>query len=291
MAFQSMEDMIREANEKALPLWKLLQLDDIADGLLTEEQSWEKMTLIYRTMKAAYASYDPERKSHSGLVGGDGEKMRRAAIEGKTISGSFMSRVMEYALKMAECNACMKRIVAAPTAGSCGVIPAVFCAYEEFFGADESSMVEGLYVSAGIGEVIASRAFVAGAAGGCQAEIGAASAMAAAGLTYIRGGSLEAISHSCTMALSNLLGLVCDPVAGLVEVPCVKRNVGGAVIALAASEMAMAGITSVMNADETIDAMKEVGEALPAKLRETGLGGLASTPTAQKIAKQLVDED
>ena len=238
-------------------------------------------------MKEVYRTYDPAQMSRSGLVGGDGQRMNQAVAQGKTVSGGFLGNVMEKALKMAESNACMKRIVAAPTAGSCGVIPAVFCAYEEMYHVDEEDMIRGLYVCAGIGEVIASRAFLAGAAGGCQAEIGSASAMAAAGLTYLRGGSAEAVAHSCSMALSNLLGLVCDPVAGLVEVPCVKRNVIGAVNAVTSSDLAIAGIRTRIPPDEVIDAMKEVGESLPVRLRETGEGGLAATPSGMKIAREL----
>lgn len=287
MAFQAIQDMLEESRQKNSSLWEILLEDDLADSRMEREESLEKMRHIYHTMKEAYENYDPQQMSNSGLVGGDGEKIRRAMEGGGMVSGEYIGKVIEKALKMAEANACMKRIVAAPTAGSCGVIPAVFCAYEEVFGADEQRMLEGLYVAAGIGEVIAARAFVAGAAGGCQAEIGAASAMAAAGLTYIRGGSNEAVAHSCTMALSNLLGLVCDPVAGLVEVPCVKRNVIGAVNAVSCSDMAMAGIRSRIMPDEVIDAMKEIGEALPTKLRETGEGGLAATPSGVRIAKEL----
>lgn len=287
MAYQAIADMIAEAEEKKIPLWRLLLEDDLEDSRLTEEESLEKMRRIYQTMKEAYRTYDPAQMSRSGLVGGDGQKMHQAVAQGKTVSGGFLGNVMEKALKMAESNACMKRIVAAPTAGSCGVIPAVFCAYEEMYHVDEEEMIRGLYVCAGIGEVIASRAFLAGAAGGCQAEIGSASAMAAAGLTYLRGGSAEAVAHSCSMALSNLLGLVCDPVAGLVEVPCVKRNVIGAVNAVTSSDLAIAGIRTRIPPDEVIDAMKEVGESLPVRLRETGEGGLAATPSGMKIAREL----
>ncbi|MCI5901208.1 MAG: L-serine ammonia-lyase, iron-sulfur-dependent, subunit alpha [Blautia sp.] len=287
MAYQAIADMIAEAEEKAMPLWRLLLEDDLEDSRLTEEESLNKMRCIYHTMKEAYRTYDPAQMSRSGLVGGDGQKMHQAVAQGKTVSGGFLGNVMEKALKMAESNACMKRIVAAPTAGSCGVIPAVFCAYEEMYHVDEEDMIRGLYVCAGIGEVIAARAFLAGAAGGCQAEIGSASAMAAAGLTYLRGGSAEAVAHSCSMALSNLLGLVCDPVAGLVEVPCVKRNVIGAVNAVTSSDLAIAGIRTRIPPDEVIDAMKEVGESLPARLRETGEGGLAATPSGMKIAREL----
>lgn len=287
MAFQSIADMLKAAKEKALPLWRILYEDDLEDTKMDKVESLAKMSHTYQAMKNIYETYDPSQISNSGLVGGDGARMEKSLLSGEAVCGEFIGRVMVNALKMAEANACMRRIVAAPTAGSCGVLPAVFCTYEELYHVEEQPMLEGLYVAAGIGSVIAARAFVSGAAGGCQAEIGAASAMAAAGLTYIRGGSNEAVAHSSAMALANLLGLVCDPVAGLVEVPCVKRNVIGAVNAVTSSDLAMAGIRSRIPPDEVIDAMREVGTSLPAHLRETGEGGLATTPTGIKYAKSI----
>lgn len=191
---------------------------------------------------------------------------------------------------MGESNACMRKIVAAPTAGACGVMPAVLISLYKEKNIDEETIVKAFYVAAGVGQVVASRAFIAGAAGGCQAEIGTASAMAAAALAYIKGGGVKEISSAAGAALQNLMGLVCDPVAGLVEVPCVKRNVVGAVNALSCADMAMAGIGNVIPTDEIIDAMKEVGEALPAELRETGEGGVANTPTGRKIKEEIIGE-
>ncbi len=287
MAFSSIEEILKRAEGSELSLWEIIYRDDMEDSGMDAKASLEKMTLTYQAMKDVYNNYDEKHTSASGLVGGDGAKMEESVKNGVSISGEFMGKVMANALKMAEANACMRRIVAAPTAGSCGVIPAVFCTYEEHFGISEEKMVEALYVAAGVGSVIATRAFVSGAAGGCQAEIGAASAMAAAGLTYLRGGSNEACMYSAAMALANLLGLVCDPVAGLVEVPCVKRNVIGAVNAVSSSDMAIAGISSRIPPDEVIDAMREVGVSLPVQLRETGEGGLAATPTGIKIKKEV----
>ena len=188
---------------------------------------------------------------------------------------------------MGESNACMKRIVAAPTAGACGVIPAVLVPLYRAGKADREQIVHSLYVTAGIGQVIASRAFIAGAAGGCQAEVGTASSMAAGALVYLKGGNNSQIMHAAGMALKNLLGLVCDPVAGLVEVPCVKRNVIGAVNALSSADMALAGITSRIPPDQVIDAMREVGESMHVSLRETGKGGVANTPRAKEIVEHL----
>ena len=206
---------------------------------------------------------------------------------GNTLGGDFMSQVIVQALQMGESNACMKRIVAAPTAGACGVLPAVLVPLYRERHVEEERIIESLFVAAGIGQVIASRAFIAGAAGGCQAEIGSASAMAAGALVSIREGSAEQIMHAAAMALKNLLGLVCDPVAGLVEIPCVKRNVIGAVNAIASADMALAGIMSRIPPDQVIDAMREIGETMHSSLRETGEGGVANTPAAKEIAERL----
>lgn len=181
----------------------------------------------------------------------------------------------------------MKRIVATPTAGACGVMPAVLVTYFREYGVEEDRMIEAIYVAAGIGQVIANRASLAGASGGCQAEIGSASGMTAAAICSVRGGSEAQMGYACAMALKNLMGLVCDPVAGLVEVPCVKRNVGGAVNALAAADMALAGIISQIPVDQVIDAMGEVGIKMDVSLRETSLGGVAVSPRGIEIAEKL----
>lgn len=194
---------------------------------------------------------------------------------------------MARAIKMAESNACMKRIVAAPTAGSCGVVPAILITYERMTNTSENDMVKALFVAAGIGDVIARRASISGARGGCQAEIGASSAMAAGALAWLKSGSSHLITQAAAMALKSLLGLVCDPVAGLVEVPCVKRNASGAMNALCAVDMALAGIESAIPADEVIDAMREIGDLMHKDLRETGKGGLAATATGMAIAERL----
>lgn len=288
MSFRSLDEMVKESKEHNKPFWRVILEDDMEERLVSEEESLEKMGQLYRAMKEADTAYDKDLTSASGLVGGDGRKMARALMEGKVLGGSFIGEVISKALKMGESNACMKKIVAAPTAGSCGVIPAVLITYEEQYGASLQQMIEALYVASGIGQVIAARAFLSGAAGGCQAEIGSASAMAAAALAYLNGGDEEAIVHAAAMSLKNLLGLVCDTVAGLVEVPCVKRNVVGAVNAIAGADMAVAGIRSQIPPDEVIDAMREVGEALPKTLRETGEGGLAATPKGIEIKSRFL---
>lgn len=287
--YRSLEELCRQAEEITGGFWKAVEEDDCKERQISEEESFSQLKAMYQAMREADQNYDPALKSRSGLVGTDGGKLQEYADHGEPVCGEFLGRVMAKAVKMGESNACMKRIVAAPTAGACGVVPAVFLSMQEKYGFSDEKMTEALYVAAGIGGVIASRAFIAGAQGGCQAEVGSAAAMAAGGAAYLRGGDAESIVHAAAMALKNLLGLVCDPVAGLVEVPCVKRNVSGAVVALSAADMALAGVRSKILPDEVIDAMREVGMAMPACVRETGEGGLAATPTGVRCRSCLQD--
>lgn len=287
MAFTSVKQMLNEAENNKMTLAEAICLSDLQESGISRESSLAQMKELWQVMLTTSDDYRPEDRSNSGMVGGDAEKIKNAAAEGRLIGDSYFNEVIEEALKTAECNACMKRIVAAPTAGSCGVIPAVLIPLYRRGEASEDEIIDALYVAAGFGQITAERASVSGAEGGCQAEIGTASAMAAAALAYIKGCSAEACSHAFAMSLGNLLGLVCDPVAGLVEVPCVKRNVIGAVNAISAANMAIAGITSRIPADEVIDAMGSVGDMMHSSLRETGLGGLAATPTGVSISESL----
>ena len=284
--YRSLEGICRAAGEEKA-FWEVIREDDCQERQLSLEESFSQMRAMYQAMKEADAAYDPSLASRSGLAGRDGGRMEAYVNTGDAICGTFMGRVMERAVKMGESNACMKRIVAAPTAGACGVVPAVLLSMQEKYGFSDDRMTEALYVAGGIGGVIASRAFISGAEGGCQAEIGSASSMAAGAAVSLRGGSAGMIAQAAAMAMKNLLGLVCDPVAGLVEVPCVKRNVSGAVVALAAADMALAAIVSRIAPDEVIDAMREVGMVMPACLRETGEGGLAATPGGMCAAGRL----
>lgn len=282
MSYNSLEEIVRECEEKALPFDEVILLDDMNERNVKREDSLAAMYGMWEAMKRADAGYDGNLKSRSGLVGGAGAAMKAYVESGKALCGSFVGDVMASALAMGESNACMKRIVAAPTAGACGVLPAVLVNYQKRNGTPDEEIVRALYTAAGIGQVVAARAYIAGASGGCQAEIGTASAMAAGALTALRGGSPSQITHAAAMALKNLLGLVCDPVGGLVEVPCVKRNVIGSVNALSAADMALAGISSRIPPDQVIDAMREVGDQMHPTLRETGQGGLANTPAARE---------
>lgn len=290
MSFHSLEEIRMFCERKSVPFWKAVQLSDMDERGVTEEESLRMMEEMWDAMKSAEVNYDGERMSHSGLTGGAGAQMESYLEKNDSLCGEFTGRVMAEALKMAESNACMQRIVAAPTAGACGVIPAVLLTACRERKIPEEDIVKALYTAAGIGQVVAERAFIAGAAGGCQAEVGTASAMAAGALAGLCGGDAEQIIHAVAMALKNLLGLVCDPVAGLVEIPCVKRNVIGAVNALAAADMALAGIESRIPADQVIDAMKEVGESMHVSLKETGEGGIANTPAAKRIREEIFPE-
>ena len=253
MAYQAVDEIMTRCEKDGVEFWKAVQLEDCEENGISEEESWKQMTLMWTRMKESVEAYDPEAVSRSGLVGSEGKQMDVYRENEKPLCGDFVSKVIANALKMGCNNACMKRIVAAPTAGACGVMPAVLVTYYKEYGVSEEIMIQSMYVAAGIGQVIANRASLAGASGGCQAEIGSASGMAAAAICGVRGGSKEQMAHACSMALKNLMGLVCDPVAGLVEVPCVKRNVGGAVNALAAADMALAGIISHIPLDQVID--------------------------------------
>lgn len=285
--FNSIELICKKEEETGTPFWKLVQQDDCHESAISEDTSFEKMKKMYQAMKDSALEYDSKMKSNSGLVGGEAGLLRKYLDEGNPLVGEYTGRVMELALRVAEGNACMKRIVAAPTAGSCGVVPAVFIATQEKLKLSDEKMTEALYVAAGVGEVIASRASLAGAEGGCQAEIGAASSMAAAGLVYLQGGTGRDCANAAALALKNLLGLACDPVAGLVEVPCVKRNVCGAMNAVTSAELTMAGIESKIPADEVFDAMNSVGKGMNPNIKETGNGGVAATPTGIRIKESM----
>lgn len=287
MALDSMKEIFERSARENIPFWEIVLQYDMEERQVSRQASMAKMLLTWQAIQDAADSYTGTQRSVSGLVGGDGLKMRLYARRGESIGGEFMDEVIVQAISMAESNACMRRIVAAPTAGSCGVVPAVLLPLCEREHYTQHELLEALYVTSGIGAVIAYRASISGAAGGCQAEIGTASAMAAGALVSLRGGTNEQIGHAVAMALKNLMGLVCDPVAGLVEVPCVKRNVIGAVNAISAADMALAGIESRIPVDEVIDAMGEVGRRMPVEFRETALGGLAATPTGKAVKERM----
>ena len=279
--YHTLQELQELAVHQKKEIWQIVQQEDMDASERTQEQSYEKMHQRYEAMKYADASYNGNLRSASGRAGGDGEKLHQYNASGKNICGAFIGLVMEKAIKMGESNACMRRIVAAPTARSCGVLPAVLLSFEEQFSATEEQMVQALYVAAGIGKVIAENAFIAGAAGGCQAEIGSAAAMSAGALAYLQGADPQTVMHAAALSLKNMLGLACDPVGGLVEVPCIKRNSYGAVNAVTSAQLALAGIRSAITPDDVIDSMRRIGNQMPTCLKETSEGGLATSASAE----------
>ena len=285
MAIESLAAL--ESACKDRDLFEVICESDCLERGVTSEESFERMRSMFAAMVHSAAGYSSSLRSASGMVGGDGGKMRAYLEKGHSVCGGYIGQVIAQALEMGENNACMKCIVAAPTAGSCGVMPAVLLPYQKREGLDDNAMIRALYVAGAIGQVVATKASIAGAAGGCQYEIGTASAMAAAAVCYLAGGDAQAVCHAAAMAIKSLLGLVCDPIAGLVEVPCVKRNAAGAMVAMCSADMALAGIRSAVPPDEVILAMREVGDKMDVSLRETGIGGVAGTPFGQAISDKM----
>ncbi len=231
---------------------------------------------LYCMQEAVQNGLDEQARSVTGLTGGQAALMMKYYRRGSSLCGTLLGKAEVYALATAECNACMGKIVAAPTAGACGILPGAIIAMMEEKGVTEEQAVDALFVAAAVGQSIATQASISGAEGGCQAECGSAAAMAAAALTHLQGGNAQQCADAAAFAIMNLLGLVCDPVGGLVEVPCVYRNVGSSGVACTAADMVLSGICCPIVPDEVIQAMKEVGDALPASLRETGEGGCAA---------------
>lgn len=291
LQYQSIAELCASAQEGGTKISAAVLMDQAEQMELDCRTLYEQMAKRLAIMRsAAAAGLAPDLRSTSGLSGGDAARLEAHAAGGG-ITGPLLNRAMARAVASAEYNAAMGKIVAAPTAGACGIIPGVLLPVLEEKLVPEEEAVMSLFTAGAVGMVIANRAAVAGAQGGCQAECGSAAAMAAAALTELFGGTPKQVGHACAMAIKNQLGLVCDPVAGLVEIPCIKRNAAGVMIAFSSAEMALAGIESKIPADECIAAMREVGEALPSTLRETAQGGLAATPTGLRLKRQIFGQN
>lgn len=288
MNYETIAGLVELAEECGEPISALVLRQQAEQLETSEEQVYERMAASYRVMaECIEPGCDPNLRSTSGLTGGSAYKMRKVSQEGRSLTGPMISGALYRALAVSELNASMGRIVAAPTAGSCGIMPAAVLTMQEERGLSERECVMSLFTASAVGMVIAHNACLAGAQGGCQAECGSAAAMAAAAITELSGGTPKMVSHAVAIALKNILGLVCDPVAGLVEIPCIKRNASGVAGAFVAAEMALAGIRSAIPADEVIWAMKKVGDSMAPSLKETAEGGLAATPTGQRLHKQV----
>lgn len=287
LEYKSISELVEAAKSAGRKISEVV-LADQSEQLETESGELyrrmdERLTVMEDSVKAGM---NPELRSTSGLTGGDAAKMFMYAESGG-ICGGFVNRSIARALAVSENNAAMGKIVAAPTAGSCGILPGTVVSMLMDGKCSRHDAVMSMFTAGAFGMVIADKATIAGAEGGCQAECGSAAAMAAAALVEIVGGSPEQCANACAMAIKNQLGLVCDPVAGLVEIPCIKRNAAGVAIAFSAAEMALAGIESKIPADECIDAMREVGCSIPNALRETAKGGLAATPTGERLRERV----
>ncbi len=285
MDYATIKELIELAEKEGWPISEIVLRVEIGETEQSREEIWQAMLENLGVMRESVATGRAGQiKSPSGLVGGDALKLR---VNNTLIPGNFYREVIINALAVAEVNAGMGKIVAGPTAGSSGIIPAVVLALGEHLQLSDAQLTAGLFTAAGLGNVVAKRATLAGAAGGCQAECGVASAMAAGAAVELCGGNPNMVGQAFALALKNLLGLACDPVAGLVEVPCVKRNGFAASHALTAAQMALAGIESIIPPDEVIEAMHQIGCLMPASLKETALAGLAVTPTGLAIKERL----
>ena len=291
--YQSVKDLVRTAEIQQKALSELVIEAECHESGSNRKEVWQRMRSNLLTMRAAIKQGENELgvRSKTGLTGGEAIKLKKYRAKGKTLSGDVMMAAVENAIATNEVNAAMGVICATPTAGSSGTLPGALFMLEQRLGLSEDQMIRFLFTAGGLGLIIANHAGIAGATGGCQEEVGSASAMAAAAAVEAAGGTPEQSSQALAIALSNLLGLVCDPIAGLVEIPCVKRNAIGAGNALIAADMALAGCTSMIPADECISALDKVGRSMPVELRETGLGGLAGTPTGQTIKAKIFGKE
>ncbi len=285
--YKSISELVNAASSAGRTISEVVLADQAEQLCISPDALFERMDARLSVMEdSVKAGMNPALRSTSGLTGGDASRMWNHAASGG-ICGGFTNRAMARALAVSENNAAMGKIVAAPTAGSCGILPGAVVSMLNEGRCSREAAVMALFTAGAFGMVIAQNASIAGAEGGCQAECGSAAAMAAAALVELMGGTPQQCAHACAMAIKNQLGLVCDPVAGLVEIPCIKRNVSGVAIAFSSAEMALAGIESKIPADECIGAMREVGCSIPSALRETAKGGLAATPTGERLREQV----
>ena len=292
LTYQSIQELVDAASAANCTIGELTLRQQAEEMGQDEIMLLRQMDKNLAVMEDAIAfGQRQEQTSMSGLTGGEGWKMLEYSRRGEGVSGAFMARAMSRALAVAGCNASMGKIVAAPTAGSCGILPACLVSLLEDRGADRDAVVMSMFTAGAFGMVIAQRASIAGAQGGCQAECGSAAGMAAAAMVEVMGGTPQQCADACAIAIVNQMGLVCDPVAGLVEIPCIKRNVAGVMTAFSSADMALAGIRPYIPADECVEAMREVGDALPAALKETAIGGLAGTPTGKALREKVFGKE
>lgn len=289
--YHTLNDLLSEATEKQVPLWRIILENEQALSGKDEESIFDTLNERYGVMcHSATAALNTPLHTFGGLIDGIAKTQNTYAQSSDSLCGGFLNTVMARALSSSEVNASMGKICAAPTAGACGIVPAVLISVSEKLNLSRRATLEGLLTASGVGAVITENASVSGAEGGCQAECGSAAAMAAAAAVQMAGGSNEASLHAVAFAFMNCMGLACDPVAGLVQVPCAQRNASQAMNAMLSADLALAGNKSIIPVDEVIESMYLVGKMLPYEIRETALGGIAATHTAKEIQKELFPE-
>ena len=287
--YTNIESLCAAADEKGAGIWQIALQNEMSLQELDEQQVLSQLDERIEVMRiSSLRALNAPFPSIAGLIDGVASAHQRYTAAGKTICGSFVNTVMARALSGSEVNAAMGRVCAAPTAGSCGIVPAVIFTLAEDTGAGKDEVRRAFLTAGAIGAIITRNATVSGAMGGCQAECGAAAAMAAAAAVYLKGGTNRASCEACALALINCMGLICDPVAGLVQFPCAQRNASQAVAALAAADLALAGMVSIIPPDQVIESMLKVGRQRPSQLKETALGGVADTPAAKEIAARIL---
>ena len=281
MDFSNAKKLLELCDSNGMSISEVMKQREYDEGTSSKEEIIKKMRRVLEIMRdSATTPVNTPMKSMGGLIGGEAKKLNDYSQEKKNIGGSVLSRGIMYAVAVLECNASMGLIVAAPTAGSSGVVPGLLLAMQDVYSFSDEKVIDALFASGAIGYLAMRNATVAGAVGGCQAEMGVASAMAAAGAVELMGGTPAQSLDAASTVLMNMLGLVCDPVGGLVEYPCQNRNASGVANALVATDMALAGITQFIPFDEMLDTMYLVGKRMPVELRETALGGCAVAPSA-----------
>lgn len=287
--FSSLAEMVAAAEQQSQPLHEIVITAEVKQSGRTRQDAWERMRQRLLVMRrSAETGVAQPMRSLSGISGGNAYKFWQWLEAGnQPLSGPILSRAVAHAMAVNEVNAGMGCIVATPTAGSAGILPGVLLTLQAARSFSDDDLVAALFTASGVGAVIMHRAHVSGAAGGCQAETGSAAAMAAAAAVELLGGAPAQSAHAVAITLKNMLGLVCDPVAGLVEVPCVKRNAAGAAQCFVAVDLALAGVESAIPPDEVIDAMSDIGRNMNERYRETAQGGLAATPTGKRLAKMV----
>lgn len=292
MVARSGKELLEICNQRGISLSEYAIQMEMENSESTREEVINKMKATLKVMiDSATEGIEKEVYSVTGLIGGDGYRVNQYLKKGETLTGTTTVMAMAMALSSSEVNASMGRIVACPTAGSCGILPAVILSAGSKLDKTEDELVMGLFAAAAVGTIIAMNATVSGAEGGCQAECGSAAAMGSAAVVEMMGGTPKMSLDAAAIVLKNILGLVCDPVAGLVEIPCAKRNAAGAVSALCTADLVMAGVESKIPFDDTVSAMYKVGKQLPAELRETAMGGVAITKTGLELKKKVFGDE